>query len=110
MERRTPWLGYLCVILSAVIFGCMPLGAAVLYAEGVTPASLVLLRNCLSLPLLALLAHRSGGLHISRGALREVALASVVGASLTPVLLFTSYRYLASGTAAVFSFTQSAKA
>ena len=30
MERRTPWLGYLCVILSAVIFGCMPLGANVL--------------------------------------------------------------------------------
>ena len=36
MERRTPWLGYLCVILSAVIFGCMPLGANFLYAQGVT--------------------------------------------------------------------------
>lgn len=33
MERRTPWLGYLCVILSAVIFGCMPLGANFLYAQ-----------------------------------------------------------------------------
>ena len=32
MERRTPWLGYLCVILSAIIFGCMPLGANFLYA------------------------------------------------------------------------------
>ena len=42
MERRTPWLGYLCVILSAVIFGCMPLGANFLYAQGVTPMSLVL--------------------------------------------------------------------
>ncbi|MDY5943515.1 MAG: DMT family transporter [Oscillospiraceae bacterium] len=105
MECRSQFKGRLFIVLSAVIYGCMPLGAAVLYAEGVTPASLVLLRNCLSLPLLALLAHRSGGLHISRGALREVALASVVGASLTPVLLFTSYRYLASGTAAVFHYS-----
>ena len=54
MERRTPWLGYLCVILSAVIFGCMPLGANFLYAQGVTPMSLVFLRNLLSLPVLAL--------------------------------------------------------
>ena len=46
MERRTPWLGYLCVILSAVIFGCMPLGANFLYAQGVTPMSLVFLRCC----------------------------------------------------------------
>ena len=53
MERRTPWLGYLCVILSAVIFGCMPLGANFLYAQGVTPMSLVFLRNLLSLPVLA---------------------------------------------------------
>ena len=53
MERRTPWLGYLCVILSAVIFGCMPLGANLLYAQGVTPMSLVFLRNLLSLPVLA---------------------------------------------------------
>ena len=69
MERRTPWLGYLCVILSAVIFGCMPLGANFLYAQGVTPMSLVFLRNLLSLPVLALLCQKQGGLRISRGAL-----------------------------------------
>ena len=67
MERRTPWLGYLCVILSAVIFGCMPLGANFLYAQGVTPMSLVFLRNLLSLPVLALLCQKQGGLRISRG-------------------------------------------
>ena len=41
------------MILSAVIFGCMPLGANFLYAQGVTPMSLVFLRNLLSLPVLA---------------------------------------------------------
>ena len=105
MNARAQAKGRLYIVLSAMIYGCMPLGASVLYAEGVTPMSLVLLRNALCLPLLALLAHRQGGLRISRGALGEVAVSSAVGACLTPVLLFTSYRYLASGMAAVFHFS-----
>ena len=104
MERRTPWLGYLCVILSAVIFGCMPLGANFLYAQGVTPMSLVFLRNLLSLPVLALLCQKQGGLRISRGALLETSLTGFFGCCITPILLFSSYRYLASGMATVFHF------
>ncbi len=104
MERRTPWLGYFFVILSAVIFGCMPLGANFLYAQGVTPMSLVFLRNLLSLPLLALLGSRQGGLRIGRDALREVGVAAFFGCWLAPTLLFSSYRYLASGMATVFHF------
>ena len=104
MERRSLWIGYLCVILSAVLFGCMPLGARFLYAQGVTPMSLVLLRNLLSLPILALLGSRQGGLRISRGALLEASAASFFGCWLAPILLFSSYRYLASGMAAVFHF------
>ena len=50
MERRKQWLGYFCVILSAMIFGCMPLGANFLYAQGVTPMTLVFLRNLLCAP------------------------------------------------------------
>ena len=65
MERRKQWLGYFCVILSAMIFGCMPLGANFLYAQGVTPMTLVFLRNLLSLPILALLCQKQGGLRIS---------------------------------------------
>ena len=105
MERRSLWLGYLCVILGAVLFGCMPLGANILYAQGVTPMSLVLLRNLLSLPILALLGSRQGGLRISRGALLEASAASFFGCWLAPILLFSSYRYLASGMAAGFHFT-----
>ena len=104
MERRTPWLGYLCVILSAVVFGCMPLGANFLYAQGVTPMSLVFLRNLLSLPVLSLLCQKQGGLRISRGALLETSLTGFFGCCITPILLFSSYRYLASGMATVFHF------
>ena len=104
MDRRKQWLGYLFVIFSAVIFGCMPLGANFLYAQGVTPMSLVFLRNLLSLPILALLGSRQGGLRIGRGALLEVGIAAFFGCWLAPVLLFSSYRYLASGMATVFHF------
>ena len=104
MSRRNQWLGYFFVILSAVIFGCMPLGANFLYAQGVTPMSLVFLRNLLSLPLLALLGSRQGGLSIDRDALREVGVAAFFGCWLAPTLLFSSYRYLASGMATVFHF------
>lgn len=49
MERQKQWLGGLCVILGAVIFGSMPLSANFLYAQDVTPMMLVFLRNTLSL-------------------------------------------------------------
>lgn len=104
MSRRAQLKGCLFVVFSAVIFGCMPLGASILYAEGVTPMALVFLRNLLCLPALALLGRRQGGLRISRGAFGEIARAGFVGCCLTPVLLFTSYRYLASGVATVFHF------
>lgn len=85
MSRRNQWLGYFFVILSAVIFGCMPLGANFLYAQGVTPMSLVFLRNLLSLPLLALLGSRQGGLRIGRDALREVGVAAFSAAGSPPL-------------------------
>ena len=66
--------------------------------------SLVFLRNLLSLPLLALLGSRQGGLRIGRDALREVGVAAFFGCWLAPTLLFSSYRYLASGMATVFHF------
>lgn len=47
--------GYLCVIGSAVVFGCMPLGAKIIYANGVNPVSLVSYRNILSLPVIFLI-------------------------------------------------------
>ena len=62
--------GYFCIIASAVIFGCMPLGVKLIYAEGVNSLSMVLLRNFLPLPFLALLAVRGGGsLKLPKGAL-----------------------------------------
>jgi len=98
--------GYTFVIISAIIFGCMPLGAKYIYAEGVNSLSLVFLRNCLALPVLALLAGKQeGSLHIKKADLLKISSLAVMGGCATPILLYSSYHYLASGTATIFHFT-----
>ena len=97
--------GYTFVIISAIIFGCMPLGAKYIYAEGVNSLSLVFLRNCLALPVLALLAKKqTGSLHIKKADLLKISSLAVMGGCATPILLYSSYHYLASGTATIFHF------
>ena len=98
-------LGYVYAVLSAVIYGCMPLMAKLIYADGVNSLTLSFLRNTLSLPFLAVLALRTKGtLRIPVKLLPSITLLSVLGCTLTPVLLFSSYEYIASGTATVLHF------
>ena len=49
--------GYLAVIISAILYGCMPLMAKYIYADGVNPMTLVFLRNFLALPFIAAMAY-----------------------------------------------------
>ena len=55
MKQKTLIQGYALVILSAVLYGCMPLITRYIYAEGISRESAVLMRNILALPALALL-------------------------------------------------------
>lgn len=97
--------GYIYAVLSAVIFGCMPLMAKNIYADGVTPMTLVFLRNLLALPSLALLARMQGqSLAIPRACLPSLSMIALIGCCVTPILLFSSYQFIASGTATVFHF------
>ena len=97
--------GCLFVILSAVIYGCMPLMSKLIYAEGVNPVTLVFLRNVLALPALALMAYRAHGtLSVPRSVLPSVTLISLMGCCVTPFLLFSSYDHISTGTATVFHF------
>ena len=105
MDRKKKIMGYLMVIASAVIFGCMPLMVKRIYADGVNSLSVVFLRNFLSMPVVALLAlwqHKS--LKIDPKALPSVAFIGAMGSCVTPVLLFSSYFFMASGTATVLHF------
>ena len=53
--------GSVYAVISAIIFGCMPIVAKYLYAEGCNPVSLVVYRYSLALPVLLILALREQG-------------------------------------------------
>jgi drug/metabolite transporter (DMT)-like permease len=97
--------GYLFTIISAVIYGLMPLMSKAIYADGVNALTLVFLRNLLALPSLALLTylkHRT--LKIPTKALPGISMIALFGCCLTPILLCSSYNYISTGTATVFHF------
>ena len=97
--------GYICAICSAVIYGCMPLMSKYIYADGVNPLTLVFLRNALSILPLGILAWRENKtLAVPVKILPSISLMSFLGCSATPILLFSSYQFMASGTATVFHF------
>lgn len=97
--------GYLAAVCSAVIYGSMPLVASYIYADGVTPPTLVALRSLLALPLLAAIAFlKNKGLKIPLKALPSVFLIGFFGMFLTPLLLFVSYQYIDSSVSTVIHF------
>lgn len=103
--NRKPMRGYLFAIVSAVIYGCMPLMAKWIYADGVNPMTLVFLRNALALPSLGALAFsREKFCRVPKAALPKIAVLAFLGCTLTPILLFSSYNHMASGTATVLHF------
>lgn len=103
--RKSTGIGYLFAIISAVIYGSMPLMAKYIYADGVTPMTLVFLRNALSIVPLGILAYREHKtLKIPVKSLPMVALIAVCGCIITPTLLLSSYEFIPSSTATVFHF------
>lgn len=105
MNRSCLLKGYLMVIFSAVIFGSLPLFVKSIYAEGVNSLTLIFLRNLLSAPVAGLLAwHQYKRLRIPRETLASVGAIGIMGCCVAPLLLFSSYFFIASSTATVFHF------
>lgn len=105
MKHKQLFKGYIFVILSALIFGLMPLMAKFIYAEGVNSVTLVFLRNLFSVPMLAVLALCTGGtIKTDTKTLPKISFIALMGCCITPLLLFSSYNHIPSGTATVFHF------
>jgi len=105
MKNKLLIKGSVLVIVSAFLFGCMPLITRYIYAEGVNRESVVLLRNLLALPLLALLTHRQEkNFRIPVKAVPAIVAIALMGCCITPLLLYGSYQHIATGTATVFHF------
>ena len=105
MKKSNLVKGYVLVILSAFLFGCMPLITTYIYKQGINRESVVLLRNLLALPVLGLLAWRqSKSFKIPAKALPAVGAIALMGCCITPLLLYGSYQHIATGAASVFHF------
>lgn len=105
MKNSIMLKGYFYSILSAVIYGLMPLMATHIYADGVNSISLVLYRNLLAIPLVAFLGFLpKKSFSIPKKALPEIIAIAIVGCCITPVLLLSSYNFMNSGAATVFHF------
>lgn len=117
--------GAVFVIVSAVIFGFMPIAAKFLYAEGCNSASLTVYRYSLSLPVLFFMAmgeqmrkkpeERNNilsargdvlkrMLHITPVQVKQFIILSA-GFCMTPLLLFASYNYISAGSATTIHFS-----
>lgn len=105
MEKKT--LGFGAVIISAIIFGSMPLLAKTIYTNGGNAVSLIFYRFFLALPVLYLLAKRNKeeDIRVSKSELKYLILVSVFGYSATALLLFMSYNFISSGMATTLHFT-----
>lgn len=105
MNTKKLLQGYLAVITSAVLYGCMPLMAKYIYADEVNPMTLVFLRNFLALPVIGLMAYgQCKTLKLPRNQLPVVTTTALLGGCITPLLLFSSYQFIPSGTASIFHF------
>lgn len=98
--------GIIFVLISAVIFGSMPLMADIVYKNNGNSITLTLLRFTLSTPVLFFLVKRTGreSIKITRVELIKIFMVSIFGYCATALLLYTSYNYISTGTATTLHF------
>lgn len=105
MKKELLLKGYGLVVLSALLFGCMPVITRQIYAQGINRECVVLLRNLLALPVLMLLTSREKKTYrLPRQAIPAIIGIALMGCCVTPILLYGSYQHIATGTATVFHF------
>lgn len=97
--------GTLLIIISALIYGSMPIVAKTIYRHGVNSITLVFLRNSFCIiPLYLWVKRRGESVTLKREQIIPISFISIFGGILTPSLLFASYPYVASGTATTVHF------
>jgi len=102
---NTKKLGYIIAVISAILYGLMPMFAKTVYASGSNSYTVVFLRMCIGSVTFFLFYKLStgGSIGVTKEELKQLVLCSL-GYGLTPILLYTSYNYLASGLATTLHF------
>ena len=104
MQKK--YAGYVAVIISGIIFGCMPLFAKIIFNNGGNPINLVFWRFFISIFPLYIIVKRNKNisLEISKMEFRQIVLLGVLGYAGTGVSLFMSYNYISTGMATTLHF------
>lgn len=97
--------GKLYILLSAFIYGIIPLFAKISYMGGANGITLTFLRAALTIPLLFVLLYGSGSdLHLSKTELKKISVLGSLGAAAPIILLYMSYGYISIGLASTLHF------
>ena len=102
-NKNSRQFGYFIAITSAVIYGLMPLITKTVYESGANSITAAFFRMSVGCAVFLVfhLLTEGGPLGVSKKELKKLCIFAV-GYGATPVLLYTSYNYLASGVAAAF--------
>ena len=97
--------GIIYVLISALIYGFTPVLCSMTYDMGNTPLTLTFFRSFFVLPVLAILMKKDHiSMKITKNELGRVFVIALFGAVLTTLLLYSSYQYIAVGTATTLHF------
>ncbi len=104
MQKK--YAGYVAVIISGIIFGCMPLLAKIIFNNGGNPINLVFWRFFIAiLPLYIIVKlNKTISLEITKVELKQIVTLGILGYSGTGVSLFLSYNYITTGMATTLHF------
>lgn len=99
-------VGYITVIISAILFGFAPLLATFVYAYDISGTELAFLRVAIAAPAVGIFnIVRGEGFKITWGEASKIALMALTGSVLTTVLLFESYTYIDTSVATTLHFS-----
>ena len=97
--------GIIYVLISALIYGFTPVLCSMTYDLGNTPLTLTFFRSFFVLPVLTVLMKKDDiSMKIGRDELVKVFIIALFGAVFTTLLLYSSYQYIAVGTATTLHF------
>lgn len=103
MNRK---VGFIQIIVSALIFGVSPLLTAITYNMGNNGMNMAFLRNLICIPILYIVVKvLKHSFKITVHQLFHIILASILGSAATTILLYTSYAYVSVGIATILHFT-----
>lgn len=102
MERTK---GIFFTIISAIVFGFTPILVNMTFQEGNNPVMMSLFRGIMVLPVLWIsLKARHIPLRVTRSEAIKLVILSLMGGGVTMVMLYSSYHYIAVGTATTLHF------